>query len=381
MKKLLSVLLSLIMVLTLLAACSKPAEEGGEQPAEGGEAEGGVQVGIVLPTKDEPRWTQDEASFNAALGEAGFTSQVLFSQGSSATELTNVETLIENGAKVIVLCPHDAAGAVAAVQKAKEAGVTVISYDRFVPGTDDLDYHVEFNSFVVGQTQGQYLIDKYAGKTGVPLYLYSGGTFDNNAFIFFAGAWSVLNKAVESGQFVVANCPEIAEYVGKELDPDADHETLYKIMATVDTQWDPKAAKPLAEGNLVANDASAKGDVAILAPNDGTARAIADAFAADADVKSWVITGQDAEMASLKYVQEGKQSMTIFKNTGTLANETCAMVSTILGGGAPTTNAATKGASKDIPTLQIPVTLVDQETLPGLISDGIFDQAKIDSAQ
>ena len=205
-----------------------------------------AQVGIVLPTKDEPRWLQDQKSFESVLDEAGFTSTVLFSQGSSATELTNVESLIEDGIEVLVICAQDAAAAGAAVQKAKDEGVTVVCYDRLITGTDAVDYYVTFNSFAVGVAQGQFLIDAYEGQTDVPLYLYSGAVTDNNAFIFFAGAWSVLSEAVANGQFVVENCPAIEEYVGTVLDVDADHDALADILGTITTNWDFAVAKTLA---------------------------------------------------------------------------------------------------------------------------------------
>jgi len=380
MKKFLSLALSLLMVIGVLAACSGGGGSD-DKKEEGGDSADKIQVGIVLPTKDEPRWIQDEASFKAALEEAGFTSEVMFSQGDVAKELANVEALLEKDIDVLVICAHDASAAGAAVQAAKDAGVTVVCYDRLITGTDAVDYYVTFNSFAVGVAQGQYLIDKYAGKTGVPLYLYSGAVTDNNAFIFFSGAWSVLSGAVESGQFVVENCDAIQEYIGKPLDATNDREALSTILGTITTDWDFNKAKSLAEANLVALDASAKGDVAILAPNDGTARAIADAFSADGDVTSYVITGQDAEMASLKYIQEGKQSMTVWKNTSTLAGTTCGMVSEILGGNTPATSTTYNNGNKDVVSIEEAVTVVDAETLPKLIEEGWFDQAKIDSAE
>ena len=379
MKKFLALLLTLLMVLATFAACGgggqeAPAEEGGEEAA----AADGLQVGIVLPTKDEPRWIQDETSFKTALESAGFTSEVMFSQGSTATELSNVESLIEKGVKVLVICAHDGDAAGAAVQAAKAAGVTVVCYDRLITGTDAVDYYVTFDSFAVGVAQGQYLIDAYAGKTGVPLYLYSGNVTDNNAFIFFSGAWSVLNKAVADGQFVVQNCDAIAEYAGKELDATADHEALAKILGTINTEWDFAKAKTLAEANLQSGQ---KGDVALLAPNDGTGRAIADAFGSDADVTSYVVTGQDAELASLKYIQDGKQSMTVWKNTATLAKTTCDMVSEILGGGTPSTDATYNNKNKDVPSVQAEIVIVDKTKLEELIANGDFNQADIDGAK
>lgn len=167
-KKALSMLLAGTMILGSLAGCgssskteeTKSAAEPTESAAAASVAEsvaseapaaekkdGEVQVGIVLPTKDEPRWLQDQAQFENILGEAGFTNQVLFSQGSSATEKTNVETLISQGIDVLIICAQDGAAAAAAVEEAKDAGVTVIAYDRLITGTEAVDYYVTFNSF------------------------------------------------------------------------------------------------------------------------------------------------------------------------------------------------------------------------------------------
>ena len=354
MKKLLMTMLALMLVFALVGCNNNQG---------GGEEEANLQVGIVLPTKDEPRWLQDEASFSKILGDAGFTSEVMFSQGSPETELKNVESLIEKGVKAIVICAHDATAAGAAVQKARDAGIKVICYDRLITDTDAVDYYVTFNSFDVGVKQGEYLIKAYEGKTDVPLYLYSGAVTDNNAFIFFAGAWSVLNQAVANGQFRVVNCPEIADYSGKALSETADRDVLSKILGTITTNWDFNVAKSLAEGNLAANSAADKGDVAILAPNDGTARAIADAMAADGDITSWVITGQDAEAASLEYIKEGKQSMTVWKNTADLAKTTCDMVNAILGGGTPSTQAKYNNGKIEVPSSETPVTVVTQDNV------------------
>ena len=124
------------------------AEATEETEAAAGEESAGdtVQVGIVLPTKDEPRWIQDESRFASILETTGFTYQVLFSQGSSATEKTNVESLISKGMEVLIICPQDTAAVAATVETAADAGVTVISYDRLITGTEKVDYIVGFDS-------------------------------------------------------------------------------------------------------------------------------------------------------------------------------------------------------------------------------------------
>ena len=169
--------MALLMIATaILAAC------GGGAATEAPSTE--LAVGIVLPTKDEPRWIQDETRFKEALTAAGYDVEILFSQGDSAKEKANVESLITKGVKVLILTPQDGAAAAAAADAAHAAGVKVISYDRLILNTDAVDYYVTFDSIAVGAAQAQYLVDKASG-TGNPLYLYAGASSDNNAFLFF----------------------------------------------------------------------------------------------------------------------------------------------------------------------------------------------------
>ena len=177
-----------------------------------------MAVGVVLPTKDEPRWIQDETRFNDAFKAAGYTVQILFSQGDSAKEKANVEALIAQGIKVLIICPQDATAAAAAAEEARAAGVKVISYDRLIRDTAAVDYYVTFDSISVGKAQGQYLVDKATG-TGNPLYLYAGAASDNNAFLFFEGAWDVLQPKIADGTFVIKNS---SEAVALQAKADAD---------------------------------------------------------------------------------------------------------------------------------------------------------------
>ena len=206
-KKLLP-LISLVLVLSVVLAACAPAAAPAAPAAPAEPAAGGkLAVGIVLPTKDEPRWVQDETRFKEALTAAGYDVEILFSQGDSAKEKANVKSLISKGIKVLIICPQDGKAAAAAAEAAKKAGVKVIAYDRLITGTDAVDFFATFNSFSVGVAQGQFLVDKATGK-GLPLYLYAGAASDNNAFVFFAGAWSVLQPKVADGTFVIKNSSE-----------------------------------------------------------------------------------------------------------------------------------------------------------------------------
>jgi putative multiple sugar transport system substrate-binding protein len=381
-KRVLSIVLSVAMVATLLVGCGNNAvneadttnEVVANDTAEEAVVEeemDGIQVGIVLPTKDEPRWLQDQAQFETILGDAGFTNQVLFSQGSSATEKTNVETLISQGIEVLIICAQDGAAAAAAVEEAKDAGVTVIAYDRLITGTEAVDYYVTFDSFSVGVAQGQYLIDNAAGE-GTPLYLYAGAATDNNAFIFFEGAWSVLQPKIADGTFVIANSSE-AMTLQDSLELSRDE--LGTIIGQITTDWDFNKAKSLAEANLTTASTEQKGDVCVLAPNDGTARSIADTFAADADVTSYVVTGQDAEKASIQYIIDGKQSMTVFKDTRTLAADSVAMAVSILNGETPSTDTTYNNTTIDVPAKQTEIVTVTQDNVKAVLIDSEYYSA------
>ncbi len=365
-KSSLFVLLALLMVAsTILAACGPAATAA---PAE---AEDKLAVGIVLPTKDEPRWIQDETRFKDALQEAGYTVEILFSQGDSAKEKANVEALITKGVKVIIICPQDGNAAAAAVEEARKAGVKVISYDRLITGTDAVDYYVTFDSVAVGAAQGQYLLDGATG-TGNPLYLYAGAASDNNAFLFFEGAWSVLQPKIADGTFVIKNSSEAVALADKAT---LTRDEQAKIIGQVTTNWDFNTAKNLAEANLTSAAAEDKGNVFILAPNDGTARAIADAFGADKDVTSFMVTGQDAEKASVQYIIDGKQSMTVFKDVRTLVKDAIGMAVAVLEGKTPVTTGAYNNGKIDVPAKQSEVISVDAANVKAALIDSGYYQA------
>src|SRR6266508_6218489 len=286
---------------TAASGAAAPTAAAGAAPTTAPAAGTQLAVGIVLPTKDETRWTQDEARFKEALDKAGYQVEILFSEKDSAKEKANVESLITKGIKVLIITPVDGTAAASTAAAARAAGVKVISYDRLIRDTDAVDYYVTFDSLAVGAQQAQYLVDKATG-TGNPLYLYAGAASDNNAFIFFEGAWEVLQPKVADGTFVIKNSSEAVALQDKAT---LTRDEEAKIIGQVTTDWKFDVAKNLAEANLTAASAADKGNVFILAPNDGTARAIADAFAADKDVSSYVVTGQDAEEASIQYIIDG----------------------------------------------------------------------------
>jgi len=330
-----------------------------------------LQVGIVLPTKDEPRWIQDQTRFQDALKAAGVTVEILFSQGDSAKEKANVESLITKGIKVLIICPQDASAAAAAADAANKAKVKVVSYDRLIRDTASVDYYVTFDSVAVGAAWGDYLIKNATGK-GNNLYLYAGAASDNNAFIFFQGAWSVLQPKIADGTFIVRNSKEAVALKDKAT---LTREEQGRIIGQVTTNWDFNTAKTLAQSNLTVATAEMKGNVYICAPNDGTARAIADAFAADKAVKKYFISGQDAEKASVQYIIDGKQSMTVFKDVRMLVDDAIKAAQALVKDETPAAKGSYNNGKKDVPAIQSTVITVDKDNLKKVLIDGGYWKA------
>ena len=360
MKKLVSLLLVLVMVLGLFAGCGAKNE---------------LDIGIVLPTKDEDRWLADEATFKQLIEEKGYKAEIMYSQADPAIEKTNVEALIEKGVKVLLICPFDGAAAASTVEMAKAEGVQVISYDRLIMGTDAVDYYVAFESAKIGEAMGQYLVDQAAayGGTGLNLYLYSGALTDNNSFTYFQGNWNALQPKIADGTFIVRNSEVAMKY--KDI-KDLSYDQLYEIMQSVDTEWTPSVAKSLAEANLTNAAPEEKALSFITAPDDNTARAVADAFMADADVQEFRICGADGVEGSVQYLIDGKQDMTVYCNPAMIAVAAMELAEKLIAGEKVESAETINNEAIDIPVVRCDVQPVTRDNLVEVWLDaGVYDAA------
>ena len=360
MKKLVSLLLALVMVLGLCVGCGAKDE---------------LDIGIVLPTKDEDRWLADEAKFLELIAEKGYKAEIMYSQADPAIEKSNVEALIEKGVKVLLICPFDGAAAASTVEMAKAEGVQVISYDRLIMGTDAVDYYVAFESAKIGEAMGQYLVDQAAayGGSGLNLYLYSGALTDNNSFTYFQGNWNALQPKIADGTFIVRNS-EVAEKY-KDI-KDLSYDQLYEIMQSVDTEWTPSVAKSLAEANLTNAAPEEKALSFITAPDDNTARAIADAFMADADVAEFRICGADGVEGSVQYLIDGKQDMTVYCNPAMIAVAAMDLAQKLIAGESVASAETINNEAIDIPVIRCDVQPVTRDNLVEVWLDaGVYDPA------
>jgi putative multiple sugar transport system substrate-binding protein len=300
------------------------AAGGGQQGGGGGSSQSAL-IGLAMPETTVLRWVKDGASLKAEAEKRGYRAELQFGNGDQVLQNQQIGNLLTQGAKLLVIGQLND-GVASAVADAARDKVAVIAYDRIIQNSADYDYYITFNNYKVGQLQGQGLeagLNLKAATADNPKYitLFAGSPTDGNAFFFFDGAMSVLNPYVKSGALKV---------VGPYPETSKDTANFQRIATE---GWLPNIAKTRME-NLLSGDARSVTLDAVLAPNDTLARAIIEACVADAKYanKLPVISGQDAEAASLAMIKNGQQYMTVFKDTSKLAEAAIILADQILKG-------------------------------------------------
>lgn len=337
-KKFLGVMLSVAMVASLLAGCggSSGTESGGDTPAteektdvgtdesaDTGSDDGNKLVGVAMPTKDLQRWNQDGTNMQKELEAAGYEVDLQYASNEINTQVSQIENMISNGCKVLVVASIDGDSLGTVMDQAKEKGIKVIAYDRLIMNSPAVSYYATFDNYMVGKKQGEYIEDKLdlknAGDKKYNIEFVTGDPGDNNVNFFFGGAMDVLQPYLDAGTLV---CPS----------GQTDKDTV----ATVN--WDTEKAQSRFETILASNYSDGTQLDAVLASNDSTALGVANALASSYEGKYPILTGQDCDIASVKNMIAGKQSMSIFKDTRTLASKVVEMVDAIMKGGEPEIN-------------------------------------------
>ncbi len=304
MKKALCLLLCLAMVVSMLTACGSSS---------------GNKVGVSMPTKTLQRWNQDGANMKEQLEKKGYEVDLQFADDDVATQVNQIENMISGGCKVLVIASIEGDSLGTVLAQAKEKGVKVIAYDRLIMNTDAVTYYATFDNFMVGTKQGQYIEEQLGLASGAGPFnieLITGDPGDNNARFFYNGAMSILDKYIDNGQLVIKS--------GQR-----DFDTV----ATAG--WSTENAQNRFDAIIAANYADGTVLDAVMASNDSTAMGVANSLAAnyDSSKKYPIITGQDCDIANVKNMIAGKQAMSIFKDTRTLAQKTTEMVDAIMKGG------------------------------------------------
>src|SRR5687767_10716083 len=303
----------LIVVMSLvLAACGATAAT--EAPAADTKL-----VGISMPTKTSTRWISDGESMVKSFQELGYETDLQFADNDIPNQIAQIENMVTKGADVLVIAAIDGSTLSDVLAKAKEAGVLVIAYDRLITKTPNVDYYATFDNFGVGVIQGTQIetgldLKNAAGPFNVELF--GGSPDDTNAFYFYDGAMSVLQPYIDSGKLVVQSGQMGMDKVG----------TL---------RWDGTVAQARMDNLLSAYYTDKRVD-AVLSPYDGLSIGILSSLKGvgygSADQPMPIVSGQDAEIPSIKSMIAGEQYSTVFKDTRELAKVTANMVDALLAG-------------------------------------------------
>ncbi|MGX5770234.1 multiple monosaccharide ABC transporter substrate-binding protein [Microbacterium trichothecenolyticum] len=351
----------------LLSGCA-----GGGAAGDGGGGDGGL-IGVAMPTKSSERWIADGNAVKAALEDEGYSVDLQYAEDDIPTQVSQIENMITKGAEALIVASIDGTTLSEVLQTAADADIPVIAYDRLIKGTENVDYYATFDNFLVGQQQawtvlnGLGLTDLEGNPTdGAPagpfnIELFAGSLDDNNAFFFFDGAMDVLQSYIDEGTLVVKS-----------------GQTDIEQVATL--RWDGETAQSRMEDILTANYSDGTEVDAVLSPYDGISRGIISALT-DAGYsvgEDWpIISGQDAEVDSVKAILSGEQYATIFKDTRELAKVAAGMAVALLNDEEPEVN-DTETYDNDVKVvpsyLLAPVPVIKDNVEEALVDTGYWTE-------
>ncbi|ANT61989.1 MULTISPECIES: multiple monosaccharide ABC transporter substrate-binding protein [unclassified Salipiger] len=283
-------------------------------------------VGIAMPTKSSARWIDDGNNMVKQLQEAGYETDLQYAEDDIPNQLAQIENMVTKGVDVLVIAAIDGTTLSNALANAAASGVRIVAYDRLIRDSGDVDYYATFDNFKVGVQQATSLVEgleeRFPDSKPWNVELFGGSPDDNNAYFFYNGAMSVLQPLIDSGDIVVQSGQMGMDKVG----------TL---------RWDGAVAQARMDNILSANytDKDVHG---VLAPYDGLSIGILSSLKGvgygSGDLKMPIVTGQDAEVQSVKSILAGEQYSTIFKDTRELARVTVGMVNAVMEGSEPEIN-------------------------------------------
>ncbi|HJE50972.1 MAG TPA: sugar-binding protein [Tessaracoccus flavescens] len=381
-KKLMTAAAGLMMALSL-AACSGGGAGGTGTPAAtnagGGDASAaaGGKVGVSMPTQTSERWIADGEAVESQLKEAGFEVDLQFANDDIPTQSQQIDQMISQDVKVLIIAAIDGTALAPQLDAAAAKGIKVIAYDRLIRDSDNVDFYVSFDNFKVGVAQGTSLLNglgivdadgKETGEAGpFNIELFAGSLDDNNAHFFFDGAMSVLQPQIDKGVLKVTSGQTSIDKVAILRWQQETAQKRMEDLLTANYQGDTKV-----DGILSPYDGISRGIMTAL-QNNGYTGAIGEGFP--------VVTGQDAEIASVKLIQDGVQFSTIFKDTRLLAEQAVKSATDLLGGKEPEANNTEDydNGKKVVPAYLLDVVTVTKENIvPALVDTGYWTQEQID---
>lgn len=307
-----------------LAACGQSSAGGSKDDTKDS---GGSTVGIAMPTKSSERWIADGANMVAQFEKLGYRTNLQYGEDNVAQQVAQIENMITKGVDVLVIAAIDGRALSDVLQQAADRNIKVISYDRLILGTKNVDYYASFDNEKVGVLQATYLIEKLGLKDGgkkgpFNIELFAGSPDDNNTRYFFDGAWKTLKPYIDKKQLVVRS-----------------GQTGLEQITTL--RWDGGTAQKRMDDLLTKGYGSQRVD-AVLSPYDGISIGILSALKSDGygtSAKPYpLVTGQDAEVASVKSIIAGQQTQTVYKDTRALAKQAVQMADAVLNDKKPEVN-------------------------------------------
>ncbi|NBM17818.1 substrate-binding domain-containing protein [Streptomyces sp. GC420] len=340
-----------------LTACGQDSEGGSEEKKSAGDA----TVGIAMPTKSSERWIADGNNMVASLKKAGYKTTLQYAEDDPDQQVSQLENMITQGVDALVIAAIDGRALGNVLQQAADADIPVISYDRLILGSENVDYYASFDNEKVGELQATYIVEKLGLKDGSEkgpfnIELFAGSNDDNNTRYFFQGAMNVLQPYIDDEKLVVKS--------GQT-----------KLNQVTTLRWDGGTAQKRMDDLLTSSYAKDRVD-AVLSPYDGISIGILSALKSD-DYGSKskplpIVTGQDAEVASVKSIIAGEQTMTVYKDTRELAKVASDMVDAVLNDKKPEIN---DDKTYDNEKKVVPAYLLD----PISVDKGNYKEVVVDS--
>ena len=301
--------------LSLCIICAMVAAITGTVLADG-------KVGVSMPTQSLQRWNQDGVNMKEKLEAGGYEAILRFADYSAALQIEQIEAMILEGVRVLVIAPVDGDSLGIVLAQAKAHDIPVIAYDRLIMETDAVSYYATFDNYMVGTIQGEYIRDRFDLdhlEGSINLEFFSGDKEDNNSLFVYYGAYDVLSPYIEAGMIVVPSGQiEFEKTVTKDWDPDAARERMEDLLFTYYA------------------DGVNKLD-AVLCSNDSTALGVTNALiGAGIQPEDFpALTGEDCDIANVRNIIDGYQAMSIFKDTRVLAGQVVSMIDAMMAGETP----------------------------------------------
>ncbi len=323
-------------------------------------------VGISMPTKSSARWIDDGNNMVKYFQDKGYKTDLQYADDDIPNQLAQIENMVTKNDKVLVIAAIDGTTLTDVLHKAAERGVKIIAYDRLIRGSADVDYYATFDNFQVGVLQASYIekaLGLKEGKGPFNIELFGGSPDDNNAYFFYDGAMSVLKPYIDGGKLKIGS-----GQVGMDK------------VSTL--RWDGAVAQARMDNLLSAYYAKQRVD-AVLSPYDGLSIGIISSLKGvgygSASLPMPVVTGQDAEVQSVKSILAGEQRSTVFKDTRELAKITVGMVDDLLGGRTPQVNDTKTydNGKKVVPSYLLkPVSVDASNWKETLVASGYYKEAQ-----